>query len=55
VLAGERDPLVPPVNARLFVSRMRSCQWHLVPDAGHLFLIDQAADAAVVIDSFLSA
>jgi pimeloyl-ACP methyl ester carboxylesterase len=55
VLSGERDPLVPPVNARLFVSRMPSCQWHLVPDAGHLLLIDQAGDAAEVIDGFLSA
>jgi pimeloyl-ACP methyl ester carboxylesterase len=55
VLSGERDPLVPPVNTRLFVSRMPSCWWHLVPEAGHLFLIDQPADAARVIQSFLSA
>jgi poly(3-hydroxyoctanoate) depolymerase len=54
VLAGERDPLVPPVNTRIFVSRMPSCQWHLVPAAGHLFLIDQAEDAAGVIEEFLS-
>jgi pimeloyl-ACP methyl ester carboxylesterase len=54
VLAGERDPLVPSVNTRIFVSRMPSCQWHLVPAAGHLFLIDQAEDAAGVIEEFLS-
>lgn len=54
VLAGEQDPLVPPVNTRIFVSRMPSCQWHLVPAAGHLFLIDQAKDVAGVIEEFLS-
>jgi pimeloyl-ACP methyl ester carboxylesterase len=54
VLAGERDPLVPPVNTRVFASRMPSCRWHLVPEAGHLFPIDQAADAAQVIEGFLS-
>jgi pimeloyl-ACP methyl ester carboxylesterase len=54
VLGGERDPLVPAVNTRVFASRMPSCQRHLVPSAGHLFLIDQAEDAAAVIESFLS-
>ena len=54
VLAGEADPLVPPVNTRIFVSRMPSCRWHLVPAAGHLLLIDQAEDAAGVIEGFLS-
>jgi pimeloyl-ACP methyl ester carboxylesterase len=53
VLAGEVDPLVPPVNSRIFVSRMPSCRWHLVPAAGHLLLIDQASDAAGVIEEFL--
>jgi pimeloyl-ACP methyl ester carboxylesterase len=54
VLAGESDPLVPPVNTRIFVSRMPSCRWHVVPDAGHLFLIDQVRDAAGAIDEFLA-
>jgi pimeloyl-ACP methyl ester carboxylesterase len=54
VLVGEHDPLVPPVNTRIFVSRMPSCRWHVVPSAGHLFLIDQARDAAGVIDDFLA-
>jgi pimeloyl-ACP methyl ester carboxylesterase len=53
VLAGEEDPLVPPVNTRIFVSRLPFCRWHLIPRGGHLFLIDQAADAAGVIDAFL--
>ncbi|HEY1510925.1 MAG TPA: alpha/beta fold hydrolase [Solirubrobacteraceae bacterium] len=54
VLAGEVDPLVPPINTRIFVSRLPSCRWHLVPGAGHLFLIDQAGDAAPPIDEFLA-
>jgi poly(3-hydroxyoctanoate) depolymerase len=54
VLAGECDPLVPPVNTRIFVSRLPSCRWYLVPGAGHLFLIDQAGDAAPAIDEFLA-
>jgi pimeloyl-ACP methyl ester carboxylesterase len=54
VLAGAEDPLVPPVNVRIFMSRLPSCHWYLVPRAGHLFLIDQAPDAAPVIESFLA-
>jgi pimeloyl-ACP methyl ester carboxylesterase len=54
VLVGAEDPLVPPVNARIFMSRMPSCHWYLVPRAGHLFLIDRAPDAAAVIESFLA-
>jgi pimeloyl-ACP methyl ester carboxylesterase len=53
-LGAERDPLVPAVNTRLFVSRMPACQRYIVPGAGHLFLIDQPEDAAGVIESFLS-
>jgi pimeloyl-ACP methyl ester carboxylesterase len=54
VLGGERDPLVPAVNTRLFAWQMPACQRSLIPGAGHLFLIDQPEDAAGVIESFLS-
>jgi pimeloyl-ACP methyl ester carboxylesterase len=54
VMVGAEDPLVPPVNARIFRLRMPSCHWYLVPGAGHLFPIDQASDTAPVIESFLA-
>jgi pimeloyl-ACP methyl ester carboxylesterase len=54
VLAGQVDPLAPPVNTRIFASRMPACRLHVIPGAGHLFPIDQAADTAPLIDGFLS-
>jgi poly(3-hydroxyoctanoate) depolymerase len=54
VLAAEHDPLVPRINGRIFTSRMPSCRLYVVPGAGHLFLIDQAPDAAELIDAFLT-
>jgi pimeloyl-ACP methyl ester carboxylesterase len=54
VLAAGADPLVPLVNSRIFTSCISECQWHLVLDAGHLFLFDQPEDAAGAIDKFLA-
>jgi pimeloyl-ACP methyl ester carboxylesterase len=53
VLVAGADPIVPLVNGRILVSRLQAGTGHLVPDAGHLFLIDQAEDAAGVIERFL--
>jgi pimeloyl-ACP methyl ester carboxylesterase len=52
-LTAARDRLAPPVNSRIFLARIPRCEAHNVPGAGHLFLIDQARDAAPVIEAFL--
>ena len=53
IMAGEDDPLVPAINARIM-------QW-LMPDAriatlacGHLFLITLAGQSADIVDAFLA-
>ena len=53
IMAGEDDPLVPTINARIM-------QW-LIPDAriamlacGHLFLITLPEQSADVVDAFLA-
>lgn len=54
VLAAAEDPLVPPINGRIFLSRIPVSYGHLMRGAGHLFLIDQAEDAGGLIDGFLA-
>jgi poly(3-hydroxyoctanoate) depolymerase len=53
VLAGDRDPIVPPRNARLLAKRIPSARLHLVHGAGHLLLLDQPERCAEVIADFL--
>lgn len=53
VLVGQRDPLVPAVNSRIFSSRIPDCRRSIIPRGGHLFPIDQARDAAPVIKAFI--
>lgn len=53
VLAGDRDPIVPPRNARLLARRIPAAQLELVPGAGHLLLLDQPDHCAAIIADFL--
>lgn len=53
VLAGRDDPLVPLVNARLHALLLRKSRLVVVDD-GHLFLLTRAAQAAKLVDEFLS-
>lgn len=53
IMAGDDDPLVPTINARIM-------QW-LIPDArlevlpcGHLFLVTLAKESASIVEAFLS-
>jgi len=53
VITGGEDPIVPPVNARILGSRIAGATVHVVPDAGHLLLMDHAVECADVISRFL--
>jgi pimeloyl-ACP methyl ester carboxylesterase len=53
VLAGHRDPLVPPRNARILARKIPSAQLELVHGTGHLLLFDQPQHCAAVIADFL--
>jgi pimeloyl-ACP methyl ester carboxylesterase len=54
VLHGDQDPLVPLINARYLARTIRGAELHVVPGAGHLFLLDQPDDAIAAIESFLT-
>jgi poly(3-hydroxyalkanoate) depolymerase len=53
VLTGGKDPIVPPINARILGARIPHATVHVVPDAGHLLLMDHAVDSAELITHFL--
>jgi pimeloyl-ACP methyl ester carboxylesterase len=53
VLAGDRDPIVPPRNAHLLARKIPAARLELVHGAGHLLLLDQAERCAALIADFL--
>ena len=53
VLTGGKDPIVPPINARILGARIPHATVHVVADAGHLLLMDHAVDSADLITRFL--
>lgn len=55
VLAGDDDPVVPSMNARLLASLLPRGSVHVMAGAGHLLLVDRVGEAARVIEGFLSA
>jgi pimeloyl-ACP methyl ester carboxylesterase len=53
ILSGANDPIVPPVNARILGARIPHATVHVVPESGHLLLMDRAALSADLIAEFL--
>jgi poly(3-hydroxyoctanoate) depolymerase len=53
LLTGAKDPIVPPINAKLLRARIPDATLHIVPDAGHLLLMDHADECAHLIAGFL--
>ena len=53
VLSGAEDPIVPPINARILARRIPNAELEIVPDAGHLLLIEHAEPLAERIATFL--
>jgi poly(3-hydroxyalkanoate) depolymerase len=54
ILAGDDDPIIPLVNARLMNTLIPHSRLH-VYHGGHLGLITEAAELAPVVDAFLAA
>ncbi len=54
IVAGDDDPLIPLVNARLMKRLIPRSQLH-VYHGGHLGLVTEAAELAPVVDGFLTA
>jgi pimeloyl-ACP methyl ester carboxylesterase len=53
VLTGAKDPIVPPINARILRARIPNSTVHVVSNAGHLLLMDRAAECAETVSAFL--
>jgi poly(3-hydroxyalkanoate) depolymerase len=53
VLTGDDDPIIRVANARVLARLIPKARLVVLPGAGHLFLIDQAADSARLIRQFL--
>jgi poly(3-hydroxyalkanoate) depolymerase len=54
VIAGNDDPLVPLINARLHALLLPNAKLHVLDD-GHLFMLTRAGETAVLIGRFLGA
>ena len=54
VLAGDDDPIVPPVNARLMARMLPDARLHLYR-GGHIALVTEARELAPVVEEFLDA
>jgi poly(3-hydroxyalkanoate) depolymerase len=54
IMAGDDDPVIPLVNARLMARLIRNSRLHVFHD-GHLFLISNAIEAGRIVRDFLSA
>lgn len=55
VLAGGDDPMVPLINARLIARFLPNATLEVLPDAGHLLLMDSPEVAGPMIERFLAA
>lgn len=53
ILAGDDDPIVPLVNARLMAALIPNSRLHVIRGGGHLFLLVQANALAGEIKDFL--
>jgi poly(3-hydroxyalkanoate) depolymerase len=53
VLTGEADAIVPAINARILARRIPDAELEIVPDAGHLLLMDHAEHSGRRIARFL--
>ncbi len=52
ILMGEDDPLVPPVNGEILMSRLPNAQLELVP-CGHMFVLTKAEIIADRVEAFI--
>lgn len=55
VIAGDDDPAIPLINARLMTRLIPGSRLLVVKGGGHLFLIDEPTSVVAAIQSFLDA
>jgi pimeloyl-ACP methyl ester carboxylesterase len=54
LIAGDRDQVVPSINARLMAGLLPDSRLRTWSDGGHMLLLDSAAQVAPVVEEFLS-
>ncbi len=54
VLAGDDDPLVPLVNARLLAACIPAARLQIIEGGGHMMLFDSSAEIAPHVERFLA-
>jgi poly(3-hydroxyoctanoate) depolymerase len=54
VLTGGSDRIVPAINGRILAARLPDARLEIVPDAGHLLLMDHSDRCAAMIADFLA-
>ncbi|MDP9142777.1 MAG: poly(3-hydroxyalkanoate) depolymerase [Pseudomonadota bacterium] len=54
IMAGNDDPVIPLINARIMAKLIRHCRLHVVND-GHLFLVSDPVGSSRVVREFLDA
>jgi pimeloyl-ACP methyl ester carboxylesterase len=53
LVAGDRDPLVPVLNAEMMRALMRRARVHVIRGGGHLLVVDRATEVAELVAAFL--
>jgi poly(3-hydroxyoctanoate) depolymerase len=54
VINGDDDPIIRVTNGRILARLIPHARLHVIRGGGHLFLLDQAPEAAAVIAGFLN-
>jgi poly(3-hydroxyalkanoate) depolymerase len=54
VLAGDDDPIVPLINAKILARCIPHARLHVVPGGGHLFLLERPAPMAELVRRFVA-
>lgn len=55
ILAGDDDPIIPLVNARILARLIPDAALHVIPGGGHLFVLEQSEAVADQVSAFLEA
>ncbi len=54
VLAGDDDPLVRPINARILAALLPNAQLQILRGSGHLFMVMRAGEIGTIVRNFIT-
>jgi poly(3-hydroxyoctanoate) depolymerase len=54
VMAGDDDPIIPLVNARILARLIPRARLEVITDGGHLFLLEEPERSAALVREFLA-